>query len=65
MFKLSKPTRKQVVDSVERVILVFVVTAVGAWQLQPDRFSKAALVAAGAVGLTAVYQALKSLTTSL
>lgn len=65
MFKLSKPTRKQVIDSAERVVLVFVVASVGAWQLQPDHFSKAAVVAAGAVGLTAVYQAVKSLTTSL
>lgn len=67
VFKVSTPTKTQVVNSVERVVGVFLVTTFGAWLALPDnlRFSKTALIGVGFAGVTAVYQAVKSLITTI
>lgn len=64
-FKLSAPTQPQVVHGVERVVAVFLVAAFGAWQIVPDKFSKAAGIAAVLAGVTAVYQLALSTVTVL
>ena len=65
VFKLSAPSQQQVVKSVERVVAVFLVAAFGAWQIVPDKFSKAAGLAAVLAGFTAVYQLFVSTVTTL
>jgi hypothetical protein len=65
MFKISAPTKDQVIHGVERTVAVFVVTAITTWHLNGDQFSKAALWAAGLAGATAVYQVLVSSFTTL
>jgi len=65
MALISKPNKQQVINSVERVVAVFIVTSVTAWQANGSQFNKSAGLAAGAAGITAVYQAAKSLLTSL
>lgn len=65
IIQISKPTKAQIVHSIERVVLVFVVTVTGYLKTTSDPFSKAALSAAGFAGVAAVYQAVISLTTSL
>jgi len=65
VFKLSAPTQDQVVKSVERVVAVFLIAAFGAWQVVPDKFSKAAGLAGVLAGFTAVYQLLVSTVTTL
>lgn len=65
MFKLSMPTQNQVVKGAERVVTVFVVAALGAWIAFPNKFSKAAGVAAIFAGATAVYQLVESTLTVL
>ena len=65
MFKISKPTKAQVIHAGEVVAVLFVGTAVSVWRVQPDPFSKAAAVAAFAAGLGAVYGLVKGFTTTL
>lgn len=65
MFKLSKPTKQQVIHGVERVVTVFVVAFFGVWQLSSDKFSKTTLWAAGLAGITAVWQLVLSTVTTL
>lgn len=65
IFKLSVPTKAQVISSIERVVAVFLVAAFAVWQAAPDKFSKATGIAAVTAGTVAVYQALKSVLTSL
>ena len=65
IFNISKPTKAQIVHSIERVVLVFVATTVPVWAKTSDPFSKAALVGAIGAGAVACYQAILSLTTSL
>ena len=65
IFNISKPTKAQVIHSIERVVLVFVATTVPVWVKTSDPFSKAALVGAVGAGAVAVYQAIVSTTTSL
>ena len=64
-FKLSVPTQAQVIKGVERVVAVFLVASFGAWQVVPDKFSKAAGTAAVLAGFTAVYQLIASSVTTL
>lgn len=65
VLKLSVPTTNQIVTSVERVVVVFLVAAFAAWRLFPHPFSKAALLAGGVAGATAVYQLVVSTVTTL
>ena len=65
VLKLSKPTQDQLIHGIERVLAVFIVATVGAWQVVPDKFSKAGLIGAVLAGITAVYQLLLSSTTKL
>ena len=65
IFNISKPTKAQVVHSIERVLLVFITVAGGYWLKSSQPFSKAAATGAVFAGATAVYQAIISLTTSL
>lgn len=65
IFKLSIPTKAQVIASVERVVAVFLVAAFSVWQVSNYQFSKAAGIAAITAGIAAVYQALRSVLTSL
>ena len=60
VFKVSAPTQDQVIKGVERVVTVFVVAAFGAWIAFPNKFTKAAGVAAIFAGVTAVYQLVES-----
>ena len=65
VFKLSAPTSAQVLHGIERVVAVFVVAAFAVWQVAPDKFSKAAGIAAVTAGITAVYQLVASTLTTL
>ena len=65
MFKLSKPTRQQTIRGAEAIVVTYLVAAFAVWRTQPDKFSKAALVAAGVAGLQAVYQLAKGFLTTL
>lgn len=64
-FRLSVPTPAQIVKGVERVVAVFLVSGFAVWQAVPDKFSKAAAIAAVTAGATAVYQLLSSSVTTL
>ena len=65
VFKLSVPTQSQVVKGIYVVVGVFLVAAFGEWKLFPHPFSKAALLAAGLAGATAVFQFVSSSVTTL
>lgn len=65
ILQISKPTKQQVVNSVERVVAVFVIAFCGYLAITTNPLSKASIHAATLAGLTAVYQAVKSITTSL
>lgn len=65
LLKISKPTKEQVIKSVERVVGAFVVGSYAFWQLQPDKFSKATLKGAALAGGVAAYQVIVSFTTNL
>jgi len=65
IFKLSTPTQAQIIHSIERVVGVFVVTAITVWSTSGSQFNKAALWAAGVAGATAAYQVLSSIFTTL
>jgi hypothetical protein len=65
MFKISIPTPKQIIASLERVVAVFLIAAFSVWQVTPDKFSKATGAAAVTAGFTAVYQLLKGVLTTL
>jgi len=65
VFKVGLPTQTQVVKSVERVVAVFVVAALGFWVATPNPFSRASVIAAWFAGVTAVYQLIVSTVTIL
>jgi hypothetical protein len=65
MFQFSKPTKEQLIHTAELIVITFVVSFVPVWTIQPDPFSKAALIAAGAAGLAAIYRLVKSFVTTL
>lgn len=64
MFKISKPTKAQVIRSVEMVIVAFVFSFGSVWTSQPDPFSKSAVLAAIAAAGVAVYNVVKSIITT-
>ena len=65
VFKLSTPTTTQLKHDAWLIVTTFVAAYVTAWQLQPDKFSKAGLVAAAAAGVAAVITVGKSILTTL
>ena len=65
LISVSLPTQRQVVKGLELVVLAFVGTFVATWVQQPDPFSKAAVIAAYAAAMVAIYTLLKSFLTSL
>jgi len=65
VFKVSAPTQSQVIKSVERVVAVFVVAALGFWVATPNPFSRASVIGAWFAGVTAAYQLVVSTVTTL
>lgn len=65
MFQISKPTKAQIIKTLEITIVTFVVTFGTTWAAQPDPFSKAGLIAAIAAAGAALYRLLKSAVTTL
>ncbi len=63
--KVSKPTAEQIKHDVFLTVVAFVGAFYAVWQVQPDPFSKAAVVAAGAAGFAAVLTVAKSIFTTL
>lgn len=63
MFKLSRPTKAQVVKAVEFAAVTFVTAAVAAWLRSANPFSRDALVAAVAAGGAALYGIVKAFVT--
>lgn len=63
--KISKPTKAQIQHDAYLVVIAFVGTAFTVWQVQPDKFSKAAAVAAVTAGVAAVITVVKSIFTTL
>lgn len=64
MFQISKPTKQQVIRTVEVAVVTFVLSFVTVWGAQPDPFTKAAVMAGLTAGGTALYQLIKSLLTT-
>ena len=65
LITISKPTQQQVVHGAERTLLVFVLAVAAYLKTTSDPLSKAALIGAIYAGVTAVYQGLLSLLTTL
>lgn len=65
MFKFSKPTKAQLQHDAWLVLTAFVAATVAAWQGQPDKFTKAAAIAALTAGVAAVLTVGKSIVTTL
>lgn len=63
--KFSKPTKAQLQHDAYLVATAFVTAAIASWQVQPDKFSKAAIVAAVTAGIAAVVTVVKSIFTTL
>lgn len=62
---ISKPTKKQLLHGLERVLVVFLIAFVGVLQSTPDSFDKTTLTAAVLAGTTAIYQLVLSSLTNL
>lgn len=65
MFQVSKPTKDQIIHTVELTIVTFVISFATVWTAQPDPFSKAAVIAGLAAGGAAIYRLIKSLITTV
>lgn len=63
--QISKPTKAQIKHDVWVVISAFVAGFVASWQVQPNKLSKAALVAGVAAGCAAAVTVVKSIITTL
>lgn len=63
--KISKPTKSQIQHDLWLIGTTFVTAAFVSWQLQPNKFSKAAAVAAVTAGVAAVITIGKSILTTL
>ena len=65
VIKLSAPTKKQLQHDSWVVVSAFVGSFVAAWQVQPNKFSKAAIVGAAGAGIAAAVTVVKSIVTTL
>lgn len=63
-FQISKPTKAQLQHDAYLVVTAFVSSAIVVWQGQPDKFSKAAVIAAITAGIAAVITVAKSIVTT-
>jgi hypothetical protein len=64
-FKLSVPTKKQLQHDAWVVLCAFVGAFIASWQVQPNKFSKSAVIASATAGLAAVVTVAKSFLTVL
>ena len=64
-FQLSMPTKSQLRHDLYLVVVAFIATGLTVWQVQPDKFGKAAAVAAITAGFAAVVTVIKSIFTTL
>lgn len=65
LVSISTPTKTQIIRGVEIVVLTYALTFVTTLSQQPDPLNKAALLAASAAGIAAVYALVKSVLTDL
>lgn len=65
MFKISTPTKSQLQHDAYLVVVAFLTAAFASWQVQPNTFSKATVIAAVAAGVAAVVTVAKSIFTTL
>jgi hypothetical protein len=63
-FKISKPTTAQIKHDLYLVVVAFVTSGLAVWQVQPNKFSKAAGLAAVVAGFAAVVTVVKSIVTT-
>ena len=63
--ELSKPTSQQIKHDIWLIVTTFVGSFVVVWQVQPDKFSKAGVIAASTAGIAAVITIGKSIVTTL
>lgn len=63
--KISAPTKKQMQHDLYLIVSAFVAAAIATWQVQPDKFGKAAAVAGVTAGIAAVVSVVKSIATTL
>jgi len=61
----SAPTKKQLQHDAWVVVSAFAGSFFAAWQIQPNKLSKAALVAAAGAGIAAAVTVVKSICTTL
>lgn len=63
-FQLSKPTTSQIKHDIYLVVVAFITAGYASWQYQPNKFGKAAGVAAIGAGVAAVITVVKSIVTT-
>lgn len=63
--QISKPTKEQIKHDAWLIITAFFTSAFAIWQIQPNKLSKAAVIAAFTAGLAAVITVGKSIFTTL
>lgn len=63
--KFGKPTKAQLQHDAYLVVVAFLGAFLTSWQVQPDKFSKAGLIAAATAGVAAVITIAKSVLTTL
>jgi hypothetical protein len=63
--KFSKPTTAQIKHDVYLVVVAFITAFWASYQYQPNKFSKAAVIAGATAGIAAVITVVKSIVTTL
>lgn len=63
--KVSPPSKQQALHGAERVLAVFLISALGVFSATPDSLNRATAIAAVTAGITAVYQLILSSLTNL
>ena len=63
-FQISKPTTAQLKHDAWVIVSAFIAAGLTAWQIQPDKFSKSALIAVVTAGVAAVITVGKSIITT-
>ena len=63
-FKISTPTSSQLKHDFYLVVVAFVTSGIAIWQVQPNKFSKAAALAGVTAGIAAVVTVIKSIITT-
>jgi len=65
VINVSAPTKKQLLHDLWLVVVAFGGSFFAAWQIQPNKLSKAAVVAGVGAGIAAAVTVLKSIFTTL